>query len=56
MLDESVDVERVDGDDVGDLKFAIRERLRKIGHTVWAYVSFAKQSELDEADEESDEE
>jgi hypothetical protein len=52
VLDESVDVENVTGEAVSDLKFAIRESLRKHGITVFPYIFLAKPSELAETDEE----
>lgn len=52
VLDESVDVEKLGGEVVGDFKSAIRERLRKHGVTVFPYIFFAKPSELEDNDEE----
>jgi hypothetical protein len=46
VLDESVDEEKVNGEEVGDLKSAIRENLRRHGVTVFPYIFFAKPSEL----------
>src|SRR5262245_20585887 len=48
VLDESVDPEHVSGEDVGELKFAIREALRKHGVTLFPYIFLATQSELDQ--------
>ena len=48
ILDESVDVEHVDGRAVDELDDAIRESLRNHGVTLFPYIFFAKQSELDE--------
>ncbi len=48
IIDESVDVEKFDGDDITALKSAIRDRIRKLGVEQWAYIQLAKQSELDE--------
>src|SRR2546421_7318783 len=52
VLDESVDEEQVSGEDAGDLKFAIRESLRKHGITLFPYIFLAKPSELAESDED----
>jgi len=51
VLDESVDVESISGQAIGDFKSAIRAQLREHGITVFAYISFAKPSELAETDE-----
>lgn len=51
VLDESVDVDAIDGRAVGDLKQAIRDRLRERGIDRFVYIFLAKQSELDEPDE-----
>lgn len=48
VLDESVDVEKISGRDVGELKYNMRQLLRQHGVTIFPYISFAKQSELDE--------
>ena len=47
VLDENVDPEHVSGREVSDLKWAIRESLRKHGISSFAYIFLAKQSELD---------
>ena len=52
VLDESVDEEKLCGQDVGDLKFAIRKSLQERGITEFAYIFLAKESELEETDEE----
>jgi hypothetical protein len=52
VLDESVNVEHVSGEAVGDFTSALRERLRQHGSTEFAYITFAKPSELAETDEE----
>ena len=52
LLDESVDIEKVTGQEVGDLKFAIRQRLREHGVALFAYIFLAKPSELLDHDEE----
>lgn len=48
IIDEDVDVEKVGGHDIGDLKSAVRQRIRELGVELWPYVQIAKQSELDE--------
>ncbi len=52
VLDESVDVERVTGEAVGDLKMAISDSLIKHGVTLFPYIFLAKPSELAETDED----
>jgi hypothetical protein len=52
IIDEDVDVEKVDGDDVSAVVRAIHDRVRELGIERWPYVWFAKQSELDEEDDE----
>lgn len=52
VLDEATDIKKVSGEDFGELKFAIRESLRKHGVTVFPYIFLAKPSELAETDEE----
>jgi hypothetical protein len=52
VIDEDVDVEKVDGDDVMVMKRAIHDRIRDLGVERWPYVFVVKQSELDEADED----
>lgn len=52
IIDEAVDVEKVSGRAVTDLKSAIRGRIRELGIDQWAYIQIAKQSEIDEADDE----
>jgi hypothetical protein len=52
VIDEDVDVEKVSGQDITDLKSAIRHRIRELGVELWAYIFVAKQSEIDEDDEE----
>ena len=51
IVNESVDVNGVTGDAVSDLKSAIRDRLRKDGITLFAYIYLVKQSELDAPDD-----
>ena len=55
ILDENVDVEKFRGEDITALKSAIRNRVREQGVDLWPYIRFAKQSELDEPDEEDEE-
>ena len=52
VLDESVDLEHISGRDVGELKWSIRESLRKHGISSFAYIFMAKQSELDATSDE----
>ena len=52
VLDESVDLEHISGRDVSDLKWEIRESLRKHGISSFAYIFMAKQSELDAPSDE----
>ncbi len=50
ILDEQVEVEKITGREVSDLKTAIRNQVRALGVELWPYISLAKQSELDEKD------
>lgn len=52
VLDESVDVEKVSGEAVGDFDAAIHDSLRKHGITLFPYIFFAKPSELADTDGE----
>jgi hypothetical protein len=53
VIDEDVDVENTKGQDLSDLMNAIRGRIRELGIERWAYIWFAKPSELEEnVDEE----
>ena len=52
ILDEQVEVEKVTGREVINLKTAIRDQVRALGVELWPYISLAKQSELDEKDSE----
>ena len=52
VLDESVDPEKVDGNEVSKLKMAMHDSLRKHGITLFPYIFFAKPSELAETDDE----
>src|SRR5207249_10320878 len=42
ILDESVDVDKVSGEAIGNLKSTIRERLRNHGNTLFPYIFLAK--------------
>lgn len=53
VLTEATDPEKVSGEDVGELKYAIRKRLADQGITAFPYIFFAKPSELAE-DEDAD--
>ena len=55
ILDESVKVEKLKGADISAWDFAIHQRIRDQGVTLWPYIHFAKQSELDEVDDEDEE-
>ena len=55
ILDESVKVEKLRGEDINALESTIRQRIRDLGVTLWPYIGFAKQSELDEDDNEDEE-
>jgi len=52
ILDEGVKVEKLRGDDISNLKMAIRDRIRAQGVDLWPYITLAKQSELDQDDAE----
>jgi hypothetical protein len=52
ILDESVDIEKFKGEDISALKSAIRDRVFDLGVGLWPYIYIAKQSELDEDDED----
>ena len=52
IIDEDVDVENTKGQDLSDLMNAIRGRIRELGTDRWAYIWFAKPSELAEDDDE----
>ena len=55
ILDEKVNVERFKGEDIISLKSAIRDRIREQGVELWPYIRLAKQSKIDEFDEEDEE-
>lgn len=48
IIDEDVDVENTKGQDLSDLMNAIRGRIRELGVERWAYIWFAKPSELNQ--------
>jgi hypothetical protein len=52
ILDERVNVEKLRAEDITAVTSAIRNRIRELGVELWPYLFFAKQSELDEDDEE----
>ena len=52
VLEESTDLDNVSGEDIGELKYAIRESLREHGVTVFPYIFLAKPSELEESNDE----
>ena len=52
LLDESADVDNISGEDVGELKYLIRDSLRKHGVTVLPIFKLAKPSELAASDDE----
>lgn len=52
ILDEKVNPAKISGQDVTDLKRAIRDRIRELGIDLWPYIQLVKQSELDEDGEE----
>ena len=54
ILNEQLEVEKVTGREVSDLKTAIRSQIRGLGVELWPYISLAKQSELDEDDDDDD--
>ena len=52
VLDERVKVEELRGEDIIALKSTIHDRIHELGVELWPYIRIAKQSELDEDDEE----
>jgi hypothetical protein len=53
VIDEDVDVEHTKAEDLSALMNAVRGRIRELGVDRWAYIWFAKPSELNEdVDEE----
>jgi hypothetical protein len=55
ILDESVKVEKLKGEDINAWESAIRRRIRDQCTDLWPYIWYAKQSELDEDDDEDEE-
>jgi hypothetical protein len=55
ILDEGVEVEKLRAEDISALKRTIRDRVREQGVDLWPYIWFAKQSEIDELEEEDEE-
>ncbi len=56
VIDESTDLEQLNGHDIGEMKFVIRESLRQHGISLFPYIIIVKPSELedDEYDEEDE--
>jgi cell division GTPase FtsZ len=54
ILDENVEVEELQAEDLTTLTREIRKRIRDQCIELWPYIEFAKQSELDEEDEEGE--
>jgi hypothetical protein len=52
IIDEGVDIENVSGQEITDLKSAVRRRIRELGVQLWPYIQIAKPSEVEEDDEE----
>jgi uncharacterized Ntn-hydrolase superfamily protein len=52
IIDETVNPEKFKGEDISALKRAIHDRVRELGVGLWPYIRIAKQSEIDERDEE----
>src|SRR4051794_4275825 len=52
LLDESTDVAKVTGDEVGDFKRAVHDNLIGQGIDLFPYIFFSKPSELAEEDED----
>jgi hypothetical protein len=50
-IDEATDIENFRGEDIGQLKRAIHDSLRRHGVTLFPYIFLAKPSELAEADD-----
>ena len=51
VIEEDVDVEK-SGQEITDLKSAVRRRIRELGVKRWPYIQIAKPSELAEDDDE----
>jgi len=56
ILDEGVEVEKLRAEDISALKRTIRDRVREQGMDLWPYIWFAKQSEIDELEQEDEDE
>lgn len=52
VLDESTDISKISGEDVGEMKSTIRASLRNHGITVFPYIFVAKPSEIQDTDDE----
>jgi hypothetical protein len=52
LLDESTEIEKVTGEEIGDFKGAIHDSLLKNGITLFPYIFLAKPSDLVETDED----
>jgi hypothetical protein len=52
VIDEDVDVENVSGQEITDLKSAVRRRIRELSVELWPYIQIAKPSELEVDDDE----
>jgi hypothetical protein len=52
LLDESTEIEKVTGEEVGNFKRAIHDNLLKNGITLFPYIFFAKPSDFTETNED----
>lgn len=52
FLEEDVDIEKVTGQEVSDLKWSIRDQLRSHGIELFAYIFLTRRSAEAETDEE----
>jgi hypothetical protein len=52
VIDEDVDVEKIDGRDFMAVRRTIHDRVRDLGVELWPYMQIAKPSELEEDDDE----
>ncbi len=56
VIEESTDLDQLNGHDIGEMKFVIRESLRQHGISLFPYIIIVKPSELvDDEDDEEDE-
>jgi hypothetical protein len=55
VLDEDVEVEKLRAEETTRLKTLIHDLLRDQEVELWPYIQFAKQSDLDQLDDEEDE-